>query len=130
MTVKYFLDTHSFIWAHTNVRRLSPKAKRILIKLDNKIALSVISVWEIVIKYAQGKLLLPEPPERFIQKIVDESGYDIVPLRLQHSLLAASLPDVHHDPFDRMLVCQAIAENATIITADQQIQKYPVRTVW
>lgn len=98
--------------------------------MDNTIALSVICVWEIVIKYAQGKLPLPEPPERFIKRIVDESGYGIIPLRVQHVLLASSLPDVHHDPFDRMLVCQAMAENAMIITADPQIQQYPVRTIW
>ncbi len=130
MTAKYFLDTHSFIWAHTDERRLSAKARKILRNAETNIALSVVSVWEIVVKYALGKLPLPEPPHRFIHKIVEESGYRVVPLQLNHTLHAASLPNLHRDPFDRMLVCQALAENAMIITADEHIQQYPVRTVW
>lgn len=130
MTARYFLDTHTFIWAHTDEHRLSAKARRIVSNAENSITLSVISVWEIAVKYALGKLPLPEPPEQFIAKIVAESGYEVLPLKLNHALRAASLPSLHRDPFDRMLVCQALAENGQIITADEQIQQYPVRTIW
>lgn len=97
---------------------------------NNEILLSVASVWEIIVKHRLGKLPLPEAPRKFISKW--RAKHDIESLSLDESsvLHLTGLPEYHRDPFDRILICQAISNNLTILTPDAHIAAYPVRTEW
>lgn len=124
------LDTCTFVWLIADSPDLSSSARQFFSDPDNEVYLSAVSAWEIVIKHHLGRLPLPEPPQRFIprQRVLHE----IRPLPLEEAavLHLARLPDYHKDPFDRMLICQAIAHGLTILTPDPAITQYPVRTEW
>lgn len=128
--LKYLLDTCTFIWLATTVDRLSDPARQIIEGEGTTIYLSAVSALEISVKHAHGRLVLPRPPSVLIPEL--RSHYDIEPLQLNElsALRVATLPSLHRDPFDRLLVCQAIEHGVTIITPDHGIRQYPVRVVW
>ena len=97
---------------------------------DNELLLSAASSWEIAIKYALGKLALPEPPMTYVADRIASSG--IIPLQVQHShaVAVSAFPSHHRDPFDRMLVVQSLAERASIVTADPALRAYKIDLVW
>jgi PIN domain nuclease of toxin-antitoxin system len=97
---------------------------------ENQVYLSAASAWEITIKYGLGKLALPEPPERFLTSRLTALGHTVLPVELAHVLRLVELPDLHRDPFDRMLVAQALAEDMDLVTADQRVAGYAARVVW
>lgn len=127
--MKLLLDTHVFLWIATDDVRLPRDLKTILREPANDVYLSVVSSWEIAVKERSGKLVLPMPVWAFLLESRERLG--IQSLSIQESAVAhvAKLPDIHRDPFDRMLVCQAIEHNLTIVTSDAQIQRYPVKTM-
>jgi PIN domain nuclease of toxin-antitoxin system len=92
--------------------------------------LSVVSAWEIALKYAAGRVSLPEQPETYIPSRRTLNGIVALPLREGDVFQVSKLPPLHKDPFDRMLVCQAIAHGLAIVTPDEQIAQYPVRALW
>ena len=128
--MKFLLDTAAFLFAATDDPRFSLSSRAILDDPGHRVFLSAASAWEIGLKHARGKLLLPEPPDRYVPRIRQEMGIETVPVGEETALRAGRLPDLHRDPFDRLLVSQAISMGMTILTPDEAIRQYPVPTVW
>ena len=128
--MRILLDTCVFLRISRSVSQLSDKAVKVFETPDNTVFLSSISAWEISVKWNIGKLNLPYPPEQFIPR--ERKRHFIEELRLaeKDTFPLSKLPDIHKDPFDRMLICQAIENGLTILTPDQHIQQYPVKTLW
>ncbi len=128
--MKLLLDTCTFLWLATNDDALSSESRKQFSDPTNEVFLSAISGWEIMLKYSMGKLSLPTPPEQFLSS--QRSGHHIeaLPLREEATIHLPKLPTLHKDPFDRMLICQAIQHELTILTPDPLITQYAVRTIW
>jgi len=124
------LDTATFLWAVNDAPEFSEGAREIFADPENDIYLSAVSAWEIAVKSALGKLPLPEPPGRFVPTQRKQHGIDPLQLDEEAALHLSRLPLLHKDPFDRMLVCQAIVNHLVILTPDELIHQYPVRTIW
>lgn len=127
--MRALLDTHVWLWLQTTPERLSGEALELVQDGSNELFLSAASAWEIAIKYALGKLPLPEPPDRYVPSRLATSGTTPLPVDLRHALHVAALPRHHRDPFDRLLVAQAQLEDLVLVTADGQFGPYEVRTV-
>lgn len=128
--MKLLLDTCTFLWIVGGSPRLSERAAELFRDPDNEAELSVVSSWEIAVKHALGRLPLPEPPHRYIPAQRQAHGIRSLPLEEETSLHVARLPPLHRDPFDRMLVCQALVRGMVILTPDPLITDYPVRSAW
>jgi PIN domain nuclease of toxin-antitoxin system len=128
--MKALLDTHVVLWWVTNDPQLSQTVRDIITDSGNTLYVSVASSWEIIIKSHTGKLPLPEPPTTFIRSCLTANGFESMAIDLAHVLQVDNLPDHHKDPFDRILIAQAQAENMPILTIDHLILKYPVQTIW
>jgi PIN domain nuclease of toxin-antitoxin system len=124
------LDTCTCLWLATDPGQLSARATSLLINPANVLWLSTVSVWEIILKNRIGKLPLTSDVEQMVNAQVQTNGVRVLPLEQSHVLEGRTLPLHHHDPFDRLLVCQALAEGLTIVTPDQHIQQYAVPTDW
>jgi PIN domain nuclease of toxin-antitoxin system len=127
--LKLLLDTCTFLWL-AGGESLSEAAERVVRDPSNEVLLSAASAWEIMVKYGNGQLPLPEPPERLIPAERRLRGITALPFDEDASFHLARLPRLHRDPFDRMLICQAIAHGVPIVTPDPLILQYPVRTIW
>ena len=128
--MKLLLDTCTFLWLIADARDLSPRARELFRDPSNEVYLSAVAAWEIAVKYALGRLPLPAPPERFVPQQREHHAIAALPLDEESVLQAHRLPALHRDPFDRMLVCQAIVHGMAIVTPDPLVAGYPVRTVW
>jgi len=128
--MRLLLDTCTFLWISTDAPELSTRARELFVDPGNEVYLSSVSTWEIAIKYALGRLPLPEPPERFIPDQRKRHGIEPLPLDEEATLHLVRLPELHKDPFDRMLICQAIVHGLVILSPDELICQYPVRTMW
>jgi PIN domain nuclease of toxin-antitoxin system len=128
--VKLLLDTHAFIWADSAPEKLSARAAAACRDHDNQLFLSVASVWELQIKLMLGKVTLHHSLRKIIEDWCRRTGLVVVEARLEHVLRLDSIPPVHKDPFDRLLVAQAFAEDYTIVTHDKEIARYPVAVLW
>ena len=124
------LDTCTFLWILADDPSLSTRSRELFLDEDNECFLSAVSTWEIALKHSLGKLPLPGRPDRFIPEQRRRHGISPLPLDELAALQLPVLPRLHNDPFDRMLVCQAIAGGLTILTPDDQIARYPVMTAW
>ena len=124
--MKILLDTHIFLWFISGDSRLSTGTQNAIRYSDNQVYLSVVSVWEVIVKYQLGKFLLPESPETYLPKQRDR--HQIASLQLDEGSVAqlVKLPLLHRDPFDKILICQALEHNLTIATVDAAIRAYPV----
>jgi PIN domain nuclease of toxin-antitoxin system len=124
------LDTCTFLWIVEGGQKLSPQARAACRDPGNEVLLSAVSAWEITQKHMLGRLPLPEPPEQFVVRY--REGHDFTSLPLEETAVfhLFRLPRLHRDPFDRMLICQAIADGLAIVTPDPQIAQYPVRVLW
>ncbi|MGZ5077702.1 MAG: type II toxin-antitoxin system VapC family toxin [Methylobacter sp.] len=128
--MKLLLDTCAFLWLTTDAQTLSDQAKTLFQNTDNAVYLSSVSVWEMVVKHQLGKLPLPSEPEYFISQQCRQHFIEILPLDNKSVYRLSRLPNHHRDPFDKMLVCQAIEHGLTILTSDKLIIQYPVSTIW
>lgn len=128
--MKYLLDTGVFLWSLDAVHRLNEDARRLLSSASGQIFLSAASAWEIAIKFALGKLRLPKPPAEFVPAGMLSMTVRPLDVTHTHSLKAGALPMHHDDPFDRMLVAQALAEDMVLLTGDRAIEKYEVRAIF
>jgi PIN domain nuclease of toxin-antitoxin system len=128
--MRLLLDTCTFLWIAAGSKELSTQARTLFADPGNEVFLSSASVWEIVVKNRLGKLPLPDSAEKFIAG--NRQAHAVAPLPIdEESVLHLSrLPDFHRDPFDRMLVCQAIAHALTVLTPDELVRRYPIRTMW
>jgi len=128
--MKLLLDTVTFLWAVTEPARLSERAADLIRNQDHEVFLSVVSSWEVSLKYAVGRLPLPRRPEQLIPEMREIHGIATLPLVESATLHVSKLPDLHRDPFDRVLICQAIDAGLTILTPDDLVRRYPVATAW
>ena len=124
------LDTCTFLWIVSGDAALSDHAAALFRDPANDVFLSSISAWEISIKCRLGKLTLPDSPAEYVPEQRQRHGIEPLALGESAALLAANLPDVHRDPFDRMLVCQAMATGAVLLSPDRAFRSYPVRVAW
>ncbi len=128
--MRVLLDTHAFLWWIADSAELSEGAREAISDEDNGPIFSVVSGWEIAIKARLGKLELPDAPEKFLSEQIFRNDLEVLPIYLRHALRVYDLPDHHQDPFDRLLVAQAILEGVPILSADPEIVRYPVQTIW
>jgi PIN domain nuclease of toxin-antitoxin system len=124
------LDTCSFLWLVSDSSELSLTARRLFEDPANDVYLSVASAWEIIVKHGLGKLPLPELPHDFIKSNRIRHRIETLPLDETAVLQLSRLPEYHKDPFDRIIICQAIAGGMVILTPDTHISRYPVNTDW
>jgi PIN domain nuclease of toxin-antitoxin system len=128
--VRLLLDTHAFIWWDSEPDQLSSSVSTALLDARNEIWCSVVSIWEMVIKAQLGKLTLRLPLADIVAQQQKNNGIELLAVELDHVLRVESLPQVHKDPFDRLLAAQAIHEKATLITAEAVFAHYPVSVLW
>jgi PIN domain nuclease of toxin-antitoxin system len=128
--VKALLDTHAFLWWISDDPGLSEKAREIIADGRNDLFFSAASGWEISIKAGLGRLEAPENLQRFITDQLSRNAIQVLPIYLSHALHTGSLPDHHRDPFDRILVSQAILEEMPLLSADSHLSRYPVEVIW
>ena len=128
--MKLLLDTHAFLWWITDDPQLPPKARELIGERHNTLFWSAASSWEISIKYALGRLPLPEPPEQFLPVELEKNRIDSLSVIDAHAFQAGRLPRHHADPFDRMLVAQAQIESLVILSNDRKLIHYDVEILW
>jgi len=128
--VKVLLDSHTLIWSATNDDRLPRAVADLIDHPGTRIALSVASMWELTLKVLDGRLRLPEAPADYFEAVTAELRAEVIPIEGRHVAALAELPVLHDDPFDRMLVAQALVEDLDLVTGDERIHRYPVRTIW
>ncbi len=127
--MKLLLDTHVFLWFASRPNDLSEAALLAIEDPENDVFLSAMVAWEIVIKYAKGKLTLPLEPAVYMSARLKELGFRPLPITQDHALAAAALPGIHGDPFDRIMIAQAQVEGMTFVTRDAHALAYPVKTL-
>jgi PIN domain nuclease of toxin-antitoxin system len=128
--MKALIDTHTFLWWNTDDPLLSEHAKEIIADGKNEIFLSAASVWEIAIKTAKGRLVLPEAPAQYISSRMNLYRFQSLPVQISHAAHVFELPVYHSDPFDRMLIAQSRIESLPLITKDEDIRRYDLETIW
>ena len=124
------LDTHAFLWWIGDDPRLSERAREVFSDGDNDLVFSAASGWEIAIKARLGRLQVPGDLNTYLLRQLTENYTSVLPVHLSHALRVHALPDHHSDPFDRLLVAQAIVEEIPLLSADPRIARYPVEVVW
>src|SRR5262245_42600575 len=127
--MRILIDTQCFLWMAASPDRFSPRARTLVETFDHELFFSAASAWEIAIKHALGQLRLPEPPLRYVPSRVERLKTTPLSIEHDHALRVAALPPHHRDPFDRMLVAQAQAEDLSILTADPVIGRYDVDVI-
>lgn len=128
--MRVLLDTHAFLWAGMNSPKLSANARAILDDSSNHVSVSVVSLWEMAIKLGKGNLSLDEPFESFVGRVFQDLVVDRLNIELPHLKLVTTLPHHHRDPFDRLLVAQALAENVPLLSSDAELDPYGVQRLW
>lgn len=127
---RFLLDTHTILWLITDHPSLGMVARDLIIDLKNSILISIVTPWEIVIKTSLGKLIIAEAFDPYIAREIASNRFQILPTTPPHLSKVASLPHHHRDPFDRLLIAQAIVENMPILSADVAFDAYPVARLW
>jgi PIN domain nuclease of toxin-antitoxin system len=128
--MKALLDTHTFLWWITDDPSLSIRAREVIADGQNEIFLSAATVWEIVLKAAKGRLILPEPPGTFISSRMRLYRFQTLPIQISHVVQVYELPLHHNDPFDRMLIAQSCVESLPLVTKDEEIKRYELEIIW
>ena len=127
--MRYLLDTHSILWFFDHIEKLSGRILGTILEPANKKYVSIVSAWELAIKTSLGKLTFEGGVENFFI-LIEENGFELLPIKEEHIKLVETLPFIHRDPFDRMLIASAISEGMNLITADLNIHKYNVSWLW
>ena len=128
--MRILLDTHVFLWWVEGDRALPAKARAALADRENDCLISLASVWELAIKAGLGKLKLALPVKRYVVEHAAANGFRMLDIRMAHLGRVETLAQHHGDPFDRLLIAQAIEENLPIVSADPVFRKYGVKRVW
>ncbi len=123
--MEYIIDTHVFLWYITGDKNLEAKSKDIISNLNNSIFLSVASIWECIIKQKLGKIKLPDNVAEYLILKRIEHEVESLPINEKTMNQLAKLPSIHKDPFDRIIICQALEMNCKIITKDSIMKQYP-----
>lgn len=127
--MRLLLDTHCLLWARAEPARLSKGARAALLDPRNNLFVSAVSVWEIVIKHALGKLKLARSPQTLVPELIAATQAAELPISHAHALRVGRLPRHHADPFDRLLIAQSQVEGLTILTADKRFSAYDVEVL-
>lgn len=122
--MKLLLDTHLLLWAAAGLERLPPGAQPLMSNTDNDLFFSVASLWEVVIKSGLGREDFKVDP-RVLRRGLLDNGYSELSIHSEHAVAIDTLPAIHKDPFDRLLVAQAMVEGITLLTADARVAEYP-----
>lgn len=124
--MRLLLDTHLFIWWNGNLGLLSPQVRALCENKDNTLVLSLASIWEMQIKSQLDKLTFNEPLAEVVESQQRANGLELLPITTEHIYALQDLPSPHKDPFDRLLIAQAIVEKIALVTADAVFQQYDV----
>ena len=127
--MRLLLDTHTVLWFFDDVERLSGTAYKAILDSENEKYVSIVSAWEVAVKISLSKLRFDGGTAGFLAAL-EENGFTILPIKSEYVKLVESLPFLHRDPFDRMLVVSAISEGMCIVSADANIQKYGAAIIW
>jgi len=128
--VRLLLDSCTFLWIVGGAPELSARARQAFADPGNEVYLSAASAWEIAVKHRLGRLPLPETPDRFVPRARDAHGIARLDIDEAAALHVAKLPDLHRDPFDRILVAQALLGGLVLVTPDEALRQYPAPTLW
>jgi len=128
--LRLLLDTHTFLWFLLDDPRLSATARAVIVDPLNDVEISPASYWEIAIKIRLRKYALPEPYQVFMEREIAANELHILAIEPRHTALLTTLPFHHKDPFDRLLIAQAIVENIPIVSADSTFDLYPIKRIW
>jgi PIN domain nuclease of toxin-antitoxin system len=128
--MRLMLDTHAFLWWSLDDDRLSSDARLAIADGRNDVVISVASIWEVAIKAGQGKIDLPMAVDAYVADRLRRNRWTTLAIEVRHAVRAASLPMIHADPFDRVLIAQAQVESLPIVTTDAAITRYDVETIW
>ncbi len=128
--MRLLLDTHGWLWFVLGDSSLSPAACAAIEDPGNEKLVSPASYWEIAIKIRLGKYVLPQPYDLFVRGAIEGQGFVVLPIMSKHTALICTMPLHHRDPFDRLLVAQALAEDITLVSEDATLDAYGVRRLW
>lgn len=129
--MRLLLDTHALLWwIEGDTQRLSVAATEAIASPDSSVFVSAVSGWEVALKFRSGRLSLSDAPDVYLPRHIQINGFETLPIHMSHTLAAGNLPEHHRDPFDRMLVAQAIEEELTLVSADAQIARYSATVLW
>lgn len=123
------IDTHAVLWFIEENPKLDQSAKRIIESLENRCYVSIVSFWEIAIKFSLHRLELKSGLNSLFN-IIEKSGFEVLPISIEHILKSAELEFHHQDPFDRLLIAQALSEELAIVTRDRQFTDYGIKSIW
>jgi PIN domain nuclease of toxin-antitoxin system len=126
--MRFLLDTHSLLWFFSGDTQLSDRTRAIMEDINQTKLISLASVWEMAIKLSKNKLILAIPLEDYINQKIQFQDYELLPIRLHHLNLISTLPFFHNDPFDRLLIAQAIADNLLILSCDVSLDAYKIKS--
>ena len=128
--MRYLLDTHTLLWFISADQKLSDRARRLILDPDSEIFLSIASLWEVAIKVNIGKLALDKPFNQLFPDELDSHGIEILDITIDSLVQLTALPPHHRDPFDRLIIAQALVENLPIISVDGNFDTYGVVREW
>lgn len=128
--MRMLLDTHTFLWFVLGDPRLTANAKASIEELGNEKLVSPASYWEIAIKISLGKYTLSQPYEEFMERGIIENGFVVLPIELKHTAVLTTLPFHHRDPFDRLIIAQAMVEGIAVVSGDTAFDAYSVTRLW
>ena len=128
--MRVLLDTHTFLWFITADPKLSSPAQQTLAAGSNQLLMSLASVWEIAIKVGTGRLPISASLDTFIPEQLRSNRIELLPIVMEHTFEVARLPLHHRDPFDRIIIAQAIREGMPLVSADEAFDAYPIHRIW
>ncbi|BAI91890.1 type II toxin-antitoxin system VapC family toxin [Arthrospira platensis NCB002] len=128
--MRLLLDTHTVLWFFMGNSRLSDKVRDLVEDGHNHKLISVATVWEMSIKQSQNKLTLEKTASDYIEEKIRLDDFELLPIQLNHLRILSSLPFYHKDPFDRLLIAQAMQENIPILSKDMAFYAYPIQRIW
>jgi PIN domain nuclease of toxin-antitoxin system len=128
--MRFLLDTHAFLWFVLNDSQLSPKALQLIVEPAHNILISPASYWELAIKVSLGKYQIPGSFQVWMEQQIAANAFQILPITIAHTATVTTLPFHHRDPFDRLLIAQALTEKIVIVSADRVFDSYSVLREW
>ena len=128
--MRLLLDTHTLLWFVLGDASLSATARQLIEDADNSKFVSPASYWELAIKISIGKYALHEPYETFTDRAIRQNGFQILPIEPRHTAALTNLPFHHRDPFDRLMVVQAMVDGLILVSADSVLDAYPIQRLW
>lgn len=128
--MRLLLDTHIFIWYILDIQKISATVRALIDDEDNEILLSTASIWEMAIKQSTGKLSFGLPFKVFITQQLSLNKFNLLEITIDHIAVVAALPFYNRDPFDRLLIAQALVEQIPILSADSAFDAYPINRLW